>query len=90
MEIAVTLVLDSGVQMCTHRKPQDQVFKMHTSTVCKSYLDIYYKLKQKKGPYFPGLYLPSHVMVGLQPLGNHLVLWPQLAPGKTPTLRDPQ
>lgn len=29
-------------------------------------------------------------MVGLQPLGNHLVLWPQLAPGKTPTFRDPQ
>lgn len=46
------------------------MFKMHTPTVCKSYLDIYYKFKYKKGPYFPGLYLPSHVMVGFRPLGK--------------------
>lgn len=67
------------------------MFKLHTPTGCKSYLDIYYKFKHIREVHISqGWTCQAMSWLGSNPCGNHPVLWPQLAPWQTPTLRNPQ
>lgn len=62
-----------------------EYFKMHTSTICKLYLNIYQKFKSKREVYAS---LNWTCQAKLKPLGTHPLLWPWLIPSKTTTFRD--